>query len=262
MYHHSLTQHSMNNSQSNLNQPHSASQSPNSIKRNKSDEDDLEILAKKKKNADAQAAFRLRRQTYIKSLEDTVTELQNAVKEMEVLVKTANLEVKIKCEQVSYLENKIKQNQNGMPSSSNPSTSHCNCCRFSINVNQSTKFLNQQTHSLSLSTQSNPNPPPPPTTTTTTTSSANTPGTINTANTNSGSSNTNNHSIVNSAPQTPNTLEPQPNEWSTASNSHRPYPSIISSSSYHQPSPSPSHLLPSSRHSTKLEGLYDRSSSS
>lgn len=255
MHHNSLIQHSLSNSQSTHNH-HPTAQSSNLIQRNKTDEDDLEILAKKKKNADAQAAFRLRRQTYIKSLEDTVTELQNAVKEMEVLVKTANLEVKIKCEQVSYLENKMKQEQTGIPSSSNPSTSHCNCCRFSTTYNQSTKLVNQ-THSLALPTQSNP---------TRQTTSANT--SANTAPTNSGSAtNTNtsstiaNHSILNSAPHTP--LEAQSNEWSTASNSHRPYPSILTSSSHHQPSPTPSHLLPDSRHPTKLEAnqLYDRSSS-
>ncbi|EGG09339.1 uncharacterized protein MELLADRAFT_96255 [Melampsora larici-populina 98AG31] len=126
-----------------------------SVKPIKSDEGDLELLAKKRQNSDAQAAFCLCRQTYIKN---TVTELQHEVKEM---------------------------------------------------------FMHQETHSLSILNQSDPNQP--------TTSSTNNPvsTTTNTATTtNSGNpNNTNttstiaNHSILKFAPPTPNTSEPESNEW-------------------------------------------------
>ncbi|KAG0147283.1 hypothetical protein CROQUDRAFT_656391 [Cronartium quercuum f. sp. fusiforme G11] len=121
--------------------PHPHSHSPSvsahpPLKRTKV-EDDEEILAKKKKNADAQAAFRLRRQTYIKSLEDTVTELKNAVSEMESLVKTANHDVKLQRERAAYLDAKLKQaNLNVLTSTDQTSEaqpgsgSHCSCCRF------------------------------------------------------------------------------------------------------------------------------------
>jgi hypothetical protein len=61
-------QHS-NSLHTNLNQPHTthpSSTSYNNHHRKSSNDNDEEAIARKKKNADAQAAFRQRRQTYIK----------------------------------------------------------------------------------------------------------------------------------------------------------------------------------------------------
>ncbi|EGG02176.1 uncharacterized protein MELLADRAFT_110269 [Melampsora larici-populina 98AG31] len=126
---------------------YSTTKSPNpSIKQIKSDEDDLELLAKQKKKSDARAAFCLRCQTYIK--------------------------FGIHCHRITK------------------------CVKGNATTKNSGNPHNTNT-SLTIASQL----------------------------------------ILNSAPPPPNTLEPQSNECSTPSNSHRPYPTAITSSS-------PSHLLP------------------
>ncbi|CAH7689877.1 expressed protein [Phakopsora pachyrhizi] len=87
--HHSTSQPFNSHSQ----KPHPCfSKNTQNLQSNQGDDD--EAVAKKKKNADAQAAFRQRRQTYIRSLEDTVVELKKAVTDMEIIVKTTGHESK------------------------------------------------------------------------------------------------------------------------------------------------------------------------
>ncbi|PLW14033.1 hypothetical protein PCANC_17076 [Puccinia coronata f. sp. avenae] len=128
--------------------------------RKSSQENDEEAIARKKKNADAQAAFRQRRQTYIKSLEVTVTELKGAVTEMEFIVKTTSHEAKHQKQRAEYLEFKLKAYESGeLKSAELENHQHCKCCKFAppdfnLHPSTSTNAAQQQGQSLSTPTTS------------------------------------------------------------------------------------------------------------
>lgn len=94
---------------------------------------DEDAIARKKKNADAQAAFRQRRQTYIKSLEDTVAELKSAVTEMEVIVKATSQEAKLQRQQAEYYGTRLAAYEAGdLKPGTLDSSQHCKCCKFAV----------------------------------------------------------------------------------------------------------------------------------
>ncbi|MBW0539036.1 hypothetical protein O181_078751, partial [Austropuccinia psidii MF-1] len=142
---------------SNLSRSNSTSHLKNSF------QDNDETIAKKKKNATAQAAFRLRRQTYIKSLEDTVTELKAAATEMEIMIKTTSHEIKLQREQINYLENKLQTYENDnlskKPSNQNIQIDqHCKCCKLASNQNNNIiNPSNSINHNLKVITPSTSN---------------------------------------------------------------------------------------------------------
>lgn len=127
---------------------HPSSTSYNNHHRKSSNDNDEEAIARKKKNADAQAAFRQRRQTYIKSLEDTVTELKSAVTEMEIIVKTTSQEVKIQKQHVEHLEFKLAAYDSGeLKPGAFESNQHCQCCKFAPpDLNSRLPSPNNATH--------------------------------------------------------------------------------------------------------------------
>ncbi|EFP81487.2 uncharacterized protein PGTG_07736 [Puccinia graminis f. sp. tritici CRL 75-36-700-3] len=128
-----------NSLHTNLNQTHTTHPSSTSSTnhnhhhhhRKSSNDNDEEAIARKKKNADAQAAFRQRRQTYIKSLEDTVSELKGAVTEMEHIVKTTSQELKNQKQHLEHLQSKLSAYETGeLKPGAFENNQHCKCCKF------------------------------------------------------------------------------------------------------------------------------------
>jgi len=135
---------------------HSASTSYQNHHRKSSHENDEEAIARKKKNADAQAAFRQRRQTYIKSLEDTVSELKGAVSEMEAIVKTTSNEAKHQRQKADYFQAKLNAYESGeLQPGAFECLQHCKCCKFAppdFNLRPHAPAPGIQHHAESLST--------------------------------------------------------------------------------------------------------------
>ncbi|KAH9467392.1 hypothetical protein Pst134EB_002406 [Puccinia striiformis f. sp. tritici] len=129
IHHHPM--HHSNSLHTNLTHNNTSHPSANNHHRKTSHDNDEETIARKKKNADAQAAFRHRRQTYIKSLEVTVTELKSAVTEMEMIVKTTSQQLKIQNQQVDYLQSKLTGYETGeLKPGAFEHHQHCKCCKF------------------------------------------------------------------------------------------------------------------------------------